>query len=66
MSRNTTVWSSTQKGFSKATLKKCKYDDLLRLAKFMKLLQVGDHPSPGYLADLVSRAMQRRVQRGVA
>lgn len=58
MSRDTMTTPGTRSGFTKSLLKKCKYDDLLRLAKFMGL-QVGDHPSPGYLAYVVSRATKR-------
>jgi hypothetical protein len=45
-------------GPTRKLLKKCRYDNLMRLAKFLKL-DVGPHPSPGLLADLVSRAMQK-------
>jgi len=58
VSINAAATPGDRSGFSKYTLKKCNYGDLLRLAKFMGL-QVGDHPSPGYLADLVSRATKR-------
>jgi hypothetical protein len=58
MSRDTTVDPGARRGFSKSTLKKCKYQDLLRLAKFLRI-PVGDQPSPGYLAYLVSRATMK-------
>lgn len=58
MSMDTMVTSGTRSGFSKSTLKKCSYANLLRLAKFMGL-QVGDYPSPGYLAFKISQAMKR-------
>lgn len=45
-------------GPTRKLLKKCQYANLMRLAKFMKL-DVGQHPSPGLLADLVSRAMAK-------
>lgn len=44
-------------GFSKSLLKKCKYENLLRLARFLRL-DVGLNPSPGYLAYVVSRALK--------
>ena len=63
MSRDTTVDPGTRSGFSKSTLKKCKYDNLLRLAKFLRL-DVGDYPSPGYLAFRVSQATRRQGPHG--
>lgn len=44
-------------GLSKSQLKKCRYENLLRLAKFLGL-NVGDNPSPGYLAYVVSRVLK--------
>ena len=58
MSMDTMIDKGNRYGFTKSMLKKCKYDNLLRLAKVMRL-NVGDHPSPGYLAYMVSRATKR-------
>jgi len=45
--------------WSVSKLKKCKYADLLRLARFLGV-DVGDHPSPGRLAAVVARATRQQ------